>query len=75
MFNHSSEIFHIRKGDSIGQLRCEQIAEPKLQALTSLDTTARGACGFGSTGGTGVINNDDENVDVLLEIEKILADC
>ena len=55
------------------RLICEQIAEPKIQESASLDSTARGSCGFGSTGGTRVADNyGDENL--LLEIEKFLTD-
>ena len=74
LFNHSSEIFYIRKGDRIAQLICEQIAEPKLQELASLDSKARGSCGFGSTGGTSVADNYDDDENLLLEIEKFLTD-
>lgn len=50
LFNHSDEEFKIAPGDRIAQLICEKIEYPELQELDTLDETARGAGGFGSTG-------------------------
>merc|ERR1712098_303647 len=50
MFNHSDEEFSIKAGDRIAQLVCEKISYPELEVLDTLDETARGEAGFGSTG-------------------------
>ena len=50
MFNHSDIPFEIKAGDRVAQLICEKISNPELQVLDSLDSTARGDGGFGSTG-------------------------
>jgi len=50
MFNHSEVEFNIKAGDRIAQLVCEKISYPEIQILESLDETARGEGGFGSTG-------------------------
>lgn len=72
IFNHSFSCYSIKKGDRIAQLICEKIIEPQLKEVTSLDVTLRGNKGFGSTGGINV-NDDDENKQLLLEIDKFLA--
>lgn len=74
LFNHSDERFIIHKGDRIAQLICERIVEPELQEVDSLDTTVRGNRGFGSTGGISEYVNN-ESADILLEIDKFLAQC
>lgn len=51
LFNHSDEDFEIRKGDRIAQLILERIYTPEIQVVDELDSTERGAAGFGSTGG------------------------
>lgn len=50
MFNHSDTDFIVKPGDRVAQLICEKIAYPDLEHVESLDDTARGAGGFGSTG-------------------------
>jgi len=50
LFNFSDEQFSVKKGDRIAQLICERIFLPDLVELSSLDSTERGAGGFGSTG-------------------------
>lgn len=50
LFNHSNEDFKIAAGDRIAQLICEKIIYPELQEVDSLNDTARGEGGFGSTG-------------------------
>ena len=74
LFNHSSGYFNINKGDRIAQLICEKIEEPKLREISTLDNTKRGDNGFGSTGGISGLNDNDENKELLLEIDKFLAE-
>jgi len=50
LFNHASTDFDIKKGDRIAQLICEKIEYPEIEEVTSLNSTDRGAGGFGSTG-------------------------
>ncbi|CAK8682354.1 unnamed protein product [Clavelina lepadiformis] len=50
LFNFSDQEFLIKRGDRIAQLICERIFLPELRECESLDETARGAGGFGSTG-------------------------
>ena len=50
LFNFGHEKFVVNKGDRIAQLICERIYLPELIELPSLEDTARGAGGFGSTG-------------------------
>merc|ERR1712212_1210947 len=50
MFNHASTDFDIKKGDRIAQLICEKIEYPEIEEVASLNSTDRGAGGFGSTG-------------------------
>ncbi|KPP62538.1 deoxyuridine 5'-triphosphate nucleotidohydrolase, mitochondrial-like [Scleropages formosus] len=40
----------VKKGDRVAQLICERICYPELEQHESLDETARGHGGFGSTG-------------------------
>lgn len=53
LFNLSSEPFAINVGDRIAQLIIERICLPDTVVVDDLDETARGAGGFGSTGGFG----------------------
>ncbi|KAI1889676.1 hypothetical protein AGOR_G00165410 [Albula goreensis] len=50
LFNFSKEIFEVKKGDRVAQLVCEKICYPELEQHETLDETARGSGGFGSTG-------------------------
>ncbi|CAM6087956.1 unnamed protein product [Calypogeia fissa] len=50
LFNHSDTDFNIKEGDRIAQLILEKIAIPEVFEVDSLDSTERGAGGFGSTG-------------------------
>lgn len=73
IFNHSSVCFTVQKGDRIAQIICEKIEEPKLREVLFLDNTERGENGFGSTGGTSV-SDDNKTKELLLEIDKFLAE-
>lgn len=52
LFNHSQKDFAIKQGDRIAQLVLERIVNAEIHEITAeeLDTTERGAGGFGSTG-------------------------
>lgn len=49
LMNHGKEPFVIRRGDRIAQLLFAPVFLPELVECESLDETARGAGGFGST--------------------------
>lgn len=53
LFNHSDTDFSIAAGDRIAQLVLERIYTPDVVTVQELTDTARGAGGFGSTGGFG----------------------
>jgi dUTP pyrophosphatase len=50
LINHGEEDFVIRRGERIGQLVIAPVVQGVWQEVESLDDTARGAGGFGSTG-------------------------
>ena len=49
LFNLSDSTFIVKKGDRIAQLICEKISYPEIIEIEELNTTDRGALGFGST--------------------------
>jgi dUTP pyrophosphatase len=50
LINHGPEDFTIRRGDRIAQLVIAPVVQARWIEVESLDETARGAGGFGSTG-------------------------
>jgi dUTP pyrophosphatase len=50
LINHGTEPFTIRRGDRIAQLLISAVVQASWREVDSLDETARGAGGFGSTG-------------------------
>lgn len=50
LFNHSDVAFEVKTGDRVAQLIIERIMTPEVVEVESLDSTVRGAGGFGSTG-------------------------
>ena len=50
LVNLGAEAFTIRRGDRIAQLLIAPVSQAALREVTTLDETARGAGGFGSTG-------------------------
>lgn len=50
LVNHGSEPFAIAAGDRIAQLLIQRVERAAFQAAASLEGTARGEAGFGSTG-------------------------
>jgi len=51
LVNHGEDDFTIRRGDRIAQLVIAPVVQAVWAEVESLDETARGAGGFGSTGG------------------------
>ena len=51
LINHSAEAFEIRRGDRVAQLVLAPVTQLSWLKVEELDDTARGAGGFGSTGG------------------------
>ena len=50
LYNHTKDIYKVKKGDKITQLVILPIYTPDLELVTELDETERGDGGFGSTG-------------------------
>ena len=50
LINHGSEAFVVRRGDRIAQLLISPVVQANWREVESLDETARGRGGFGSTG-------------------------
>lgn len=50
LINHGTEAFTINRGERIAQMVIAPITQPDFVQLETLDDTARGAGGFGSTG-------------------------
>lgn len=51
LINHGTEPFPIQRGDRLAQLVLAPVTRAAWQEVAELDETARGAGGFGSTGG------------------------
>ena len=51
LINHGSEDFIIARGDRVAQLVLAPVVQAAWDEVEELDTTERGAGGFGSTGG------------------------
>lgn len=51
LINHGNEDFAIARGDRVAQLVLAPVVQAAWQEVEELDATARGAGGFGSTGG------------------------
>lgn len=50
LYNHGSNMVHIKKGQKISQIVFLPIKKPKLELVDSLEATERGDGGFGSSG-------------------------
>ena len=50
LINHGSETVVLEYGERIAQLLIQRVELPELELVDSLDTTARGTAGHGSTG-------------------------
>ncbi|GAB1310976.1 Deoxyuridine 5'-triphosphate nucleotidohydrolase [Madurella fahalii] len=50
LFNHGEADFEVKEGDRIAQLVIERIYTPEVLEVQELETSVRGAGGFGSTG-------------------------
>lgn len=51
LFNTGAEAFRVEHGARIAQLVLAPVAQARLETVDALEATARGAGGFGSTGG------------------------
>ncbi len=51
LINHGTEAFAIARGDRVAQLVLAPVVQAAWQEVEELDSTERGAGGFGSTGG------------------------
>ncbi len=51
LINHGTEAFAIARGDRVAQLVLAPVVQAAWEEVVDLDETARGAGGFGSTGG------------------------
>jgi dUTP pyrophosphatase len=51
LINHGTEPFAIARGDRVAQLVLAPVVQAAWNEVASLDSTTRGAGGFGSTGG------------------------
>ena len=50
LINHGAESFTVRRGERIAQIVVAPVAQATWEEVETLDDTARGAGGFGSTG-------------------------
>jgi dUTP pyrophosphatase len=50
MINHGPDAFQIRRGDRIAQMVVTPVCRAEIEEAVTLDETARGAGGFGSSG-------------------------
>lgn len=50
LYNHSDDIYIVKRGDKITQLVILPIEKPTLEIVNELEETSRGENGFGSTG-------------------------
>ena len=50
LYNHSTEDYHVKRGDKISQLVIVPVLTPTLDVVDALEDTERGENGFGSTG-------------------------
>jgi dUTP pyrophosphatase len=53
LINHGQEPFSVQRGDRIAQFVVAPVTQAELLEVSSLDATARGAGGYGSTGISG----------------------
>jgi dUTP pyrophosphatase len=56
LINHGTEDFAIQRGDRVAQLVLAPVTRASWVEVQSLDETARGTGGFGSTGGVAALN-------------------
>ena len=57
LINHGGDPFAIRRGDRVAQLVLAPVTRGTWLEVDELDDTARGAAGFGSTGGVVALGN------------------
>jgi len=61
LFNLGPDDFNVNEGDRIAQFIIEKYTPTELEEVETLDETARGADGFGSTGVQQVQNTENAN--------------
>lgn len=59
LINHGQEPFSIQRGDRIAQFVIAPVTQAELLEVSTLDATARGAGGYGSTGISGGTRRGD----------------
>ena len=57
LINHGDQAFEIQRGDRIAQLVLAPVTQAAWVEVCALDETARGAGGFGSTGGVAALGS------------------
>jgi dUTP pyrophosphatase len=57
LINHGADAFTIQRGDRVAQLVLAPVTQARWDEVSELDETARGAGGFGSTGGVAALSN------------------
>lgn len=57
LINHGAEPFAVLRGDRVAQLVLAPVTRASWVPVSELDETARGAGGFGSTGGVAALGN------------------
>lgn len=57
LINHGADAFAVRRGDRVAQLVLAPVTRAGWVEVENLDETARGAGGFGSTGGVVALGN------------------
>jgi dUTP pyrophosphatase len=57
LINHGAAPFEVRRGDRIAQLVLAPVVQAAWLEVSELDETARGAGGFGSTGGVAALGS------------------
>jgi dUTP pyrophosphatase len=57
LINHGADAFEIRRGDRVAQLVLAPVVQASWMEVDALDETARGAGGFGSTGGVAALGS------------------
>ena len=62
LINHGSEVFHVQRGMRIAQMVVAPVSQFELVHEAHLDSTNRGAGGFGSSGGEVVVKSEGGEV-------------
>ncbi|KIK05856.1 hypothetical protein K443DRAFT_674896 [Laccaria amethystina LaAM-08-1] len=71
LYNLSDKDFQVEEGDRVAQLILEKIYNPEVLEVADLDTTLRGANGFGSTGGHALLEERGLQPEVSTETNPL----